>query len=100
MDDVIATAHVATYEIRLMCLQLFAQVQIIEDETPLHIPKDAFNLLAAVPTFQSGKVPRAAATSPLPYEHSDDEAGLQADVDDFEDSESDSGPEEDRLLRR
>lgn len=78
---------------------LFAQVQIIEDETPLHIPKDAFNLLAAVPTFQSGKVPRAAATSPLPYEHSDDEAGLQADVDDFEDSGSESGLEEERVAR-
>lgn len=82
-----------------MCeLQLFAQVQIIEDETPLHIPKDAFSQLAAVPTFQSGKVPRAAATSPLPYEHSDDEAGLQADVDDYDDSESESGLEEERLV--
>jgi len=81
-----------------MCLQLFAQVQIIEDETPLHIPKDAFSHLAAVPTFQSGKVPRAAATSPLPYEHSDDEAGLQADVDGFDDSGSESGLEEERLL--
>ncbi|KAG0596148.1 hypothetical protein M758_UG228700 [Ceratodon purpureus] len=79
---------------------LFAQVQIIEEETPPHIPRDAFSHLATVPTFHSGKVPRAAATSPLPCEHSDDEAGLQADIDDFEDSESDSGPEEDRLLRR
>jgi cereblon len=84
----------------LIDLQLFAQVQIIEEEAPLHVPRDAFSHLATVPTFHSGKVPRAAATSPLPYEHSDDEAGLQADVDDFEDSESDSGPEEDRLLRR
>ncbi|XP_024376542.1 uncharacterized protein [Physcomitrium patens] len=79
---------------------LFAQVQIIEEETPLHIPRDSFSHLAAVPTFHSGKVPRAATTSPLPYEHSDDEAGLQADADDYDDSESDSGPEEDRLLRR
>ncbi|KAG0572193.1 hypothetical protein KC19_VG075100 [Ceratodon purpureus] len=79
---------------------LFARVQIIEEETPSHIPKDAFSHLATVPTFHSGKVPRAVATSPLPCEHSDDEAGLQADIDDFEDSESDSGPEEDRLLRR
>jgi cereblon len=51
-----------------------------------------------VPTFQSGKVPRAAATSPLPYELSDDEAALQAgsDMDAFDDFESDSGPEEER----
>lgn len=77
-------------------MQLFAQIQIIEDETPLHIPKDAFNQLATVPTFQSGKVPRAAATSPLPYEYSDDEAGLQADVDDFDDSGSESGLDEER----
>ena len=83
-----------------MCLQLFAQVQIIEEEAPLHVPRDAFSHLAAVPTFHSGKVPRAAATSPHTYEHSDDEAGLQADADDFEDSDSDSGPEEDRLSRR
>lgn len=90
----------ATYQFGLACLQLFAQVQIIEEETPLHIPRDSFSHLAAVPTFHSGKVPRAATTSPLPYEHSDDEAGLQADADDYDDSESDSGPEEDRLLRR
>lgn len=79
-------------------LQLFAQVQIIEEETPLHIPRDAFSRLATVPTFQSGKVPRAAATSPLPYELSDDEAALQAgsDLDAFDDSESDSGPEDER----
>lgn len=82
-----------------MCLQLFAQVQIIEEESPLHIPRDAFSHLATVPTYHSGKVPRAAATSPLPYEHSDDEAGLQAD-EEFDDSESDSGPEEESLLRR
>ena len=80
-------------------MQFFAQVQIIEDETPLHIPKDAFSHLASVPTFHSGKVPRAAPTSLLTYEHSSDEAGLQAD-DDFDDSESDSGPDEERLLRR
>lgn len=87
------------YQFRLICLQLFAQVQIIEDESPLHIPRDAFSHLATVPTFHSGKVPRAAAASPLPYEHSDDEAGLQSD-EDFNDSESDSGPEEESLLRR
>ncbi|KAG0611107.1 hypothetical protein M758_7G116100 [Ceratodon purpureus] len=77
---------------------LFAQVQIIEEETPLHIPRDAFSRLASVPSFQSGKVPRAAATSPLPYELSDDEAALQAgsDMDAFDDFESDSGPEEER----
>jgi len=75
-------------------LQLFAQVQIIEEESPLHIPRDAFSRLASVPSFQSGKVPRAAATSPLPYELSDDEATLQAgsDVDAFDDS--DSAPED------
>lgn len=83
---------------KLGLLQLFAQVQIIEEETPLHIPRDAFSSLATVPTFQSGKVPRAAATSPLPYELSDDEAALQAgsDLDAFDDSETDSGPEDER----
>lgn len=77
-------------------------MQIIEEETPPHIPRDAFSHLATVPSFQSGKVPRAAATSPLPFELSDDETALQAgsDVDDFEESDSDSGPEEERLLQR
>jgi cereblon len=73
---------------------LLAQVQIIEEEAPLHIPRDAFSRLASVPSFQSGKVPRAAATSPLPYELSDDEATLQAGSDDDGLDDSDSGPED------
>ncbi|KAH9570350.1 hypothetical protein CY35_02G035200 [Sphagnum magellanicum] len=73
---------------------LIARVQIIEEETPLHIPRDAFGSLASVPVYQSGKVPRAASTSPLPYELSDDE------IVEFEFSDSDSGTEEDRVLRR
>ncbi|XP_024378293.1 uncharacterized protein [Physcomitrium patens] len=78
---------------------LFAQVQIIEEKIPLHVPRDAFSHLAAVSAFHSGKVPRAATTSSLLHEQSDDEAGLQADVDGSDDFESDSGPEA-RLLRR
>ncbi|KAH8962406.1 hypothetical protein BDL97_05G100700 [Sphagnum fallax] len=74
--------------------QLFAQVQIIEEQTPLHIPRDSFGLLASVPVFESGKVPRVAATSPLPYELSDDETA------ECEVSDSDSGTEEDRVLHR
>ncbi|KAH8962405.1 hypothetical protein BDL97_05G100700 [Sphagnum fallax] len=73
---------------------LFAQVQIIEEQTPLHIPRDSFGLLASVPVFESGKVPRVAATSPLPYELSDDETA------ECEVSDSDSGTEEDRVLHR
>jgi cereblon len=75
-------------------MQLIARVQIIEEETPLHIPRDAFGSLASVPVYHSGKVPRAASTSPLPYELSDDE------IVEFEFSDSDSGTEEDRVLRR
>ncbi len=75
-------------------VQLFAQVQIIEEQTPLHIPRDSFGLLASVPVFESGKVPRVAATSPLPYELSDDETA------ECEVSASDSGTEEDRVLHR
>ncbi|CAK9226710.1 unnamed protein product [Sphagnum troendelagicum] len=71
---------------------LFAQVQIIEEQTPLHIPRDSFGLLASVPVFESGKVPRVAATSPLPYELSDDETA------ECEVSDSDSGTEEDRRV--
>lgn len=85
--------------------QLFALVQIIEEESPLHIPREAFSRLASVPSFQSGKVPRAAATSPLPYELSDDEATLHAagsgsDIDAFDysddddDDDSGAGPED------
>lgn len=36
-----------------------AQVQIIQEDTPLRIPKDAFGSLASVPSVQSGKVPRS-----------------------------------------
>ncbi|CAK9227707.1 unnamed protein product [Sphagnum troendelagicum] len=71
---------------------LFAQVQIIEEQTPLHIPRDSFGLLASVPVFESGKVPRVAATSPLPYELSDDETA------ECEVSDSASGTEEDRRV--
>ncbi len=78
-----------------MCdVQLIAQVLIIDEETPLHIPRDAFGLLASVPVFQSGKVPRAVVTSPLAYELSDDET-VELEV-----SDSDSGTEEERVLRR
>ncbi|KAH8955293.1 hypothetical protein BDL97_08G129100 [Sphagnum fallax] len=73
---------------------LIAQVLIIDEETPLHIPRDAFGLLASVPAFQSGKVPRAVVTSPLAYELSDDET-VELEV-----SDSDSGTEEERVLRR
>lgn len=82
------------FSVLLSVLQLLAQVQIIEEEAPLHIPRDAFSRLASVPSFQSGKVPRAAATSPLPYELSDDEATLQAGSDDDGLDDSDSGPED------
>ncbi|CAK9881905.1 unnamed protein product [Sphagnum jensenii] len=72
---------------------LIAQVLIIDEETPLHIPRDAFGLLASVPAFQSGKVPRAVVTSPLAYELSDDET-VELEV-----SDSDSGTEEERVLQ-
>ncbi|CAM6024635.1 unnamed protein product [Sphagnum balticum] len=71
---------------------LIAQVLIIDEETPLHIPRDAFGLLACVPAFQSGKVPRAVVTSPLAYELSDDET-VELEV-----SDPDSGTEEERVL--
>ncbi|KAH9555615.1 hypothetical protein CY35_08G124200 [Sphagnum magellanicum] len=73
---------------------LIAQVLIIDEETPLHIPRDAFGLLASVPAFQSGKVPQAVVTSPLAYELSDDET-VELEV-----ADSDSGTEEERVLRR
>ncbi|KAH9555626.1 hypothetical protein CY35_08G124200 [Sphagnum magellanicum] len=74
--------------------ELIAQVLIIDEETPLHIPRDAFGLLASVPAFQSGKVPQAVVTSPLAYELSDDET-VELEV-----ADSDSGTEEERVLRR
>eukprot|EP00252_Welwitschia_mirabilis_P018089 TRINITY_DN40278_c0_g1_i1.p1 TRINITY_DN40278_c0_g1~~TRINITY_DN40278_c0_g1_i1.p1 ORF type:complete len:568 (-),score=122.60 TRINITY_DN40278_c0_g1_i1:122-1825(-) len=42
-----------------------AQVRIIEETSPLCIPKDAFGLLASIPNFQSGKVPRSKPSSSL-----------------------------------
>ncbi|CAM6036740.1 unnamed protein product [Sphagnum compactum] len=81
---------------------LFAQVQILDEEMPLHIPRDAFGSLASLPVFHSGKYPRTAVPSPPNYGLSDDEIAFQAssDVDISEQSESDSGPEEERLIQR
>jgi cereblon len=81
---------------------LFAQVQILDEEMPLHIPRDAFGSLASLPVFHSGKYPRTAVPSPPNYGLSDDEIAFQAssDVDISEQSESDSGPEEERIIQR
>lgn len=41
------------------CLsQPYAEVRIIDEFKPLHIPRDAFGVLACTPSTQSGKVPR------------------------------------------
>ncbi|KAI5057766.1 hypothetical protein GOP47_0027781 [Adiantum capillus-veneris] len=40
-----------------------AQVQIIPEDIPLHIPRDAFGTLASIQNHESGKVPKAAQNS-------------------------------------
>lgn len=40
-----------------------AQVQIIPEDLPLHIPRDSFGVLASVQNLESGKVPKAAQKS-------------------------------------
>eukprot|EP00249_Psilotum_nudum_P021742 c28226_g1_i3 orf=384-2126(-) len=50
-----------------------AQVQIIPEDTPLHIPRDAFGVLASVPHIQSGKVPRGISKSADPHIESEEE---------------------------
>lgn len=40
-----------------------AQVQIIPEDMPLHIPREAFGTLASVQNHESGKVPKAAPKS-------------------------------------
>ncbi|MCO5589420.1 hypothetical protein L7F22_043387 [Adiantum nelumboides] len=40
-----------------------AQVQIIPEDMPLHIPKDAFGALASIENQESGKVPKAPQKS-------------------------------------
>ncbi|KAG6542344.1 hypothetical protein Mapa_016270 [Marchantia paleacea] len=70
-----------------------AQVQIIEEDTPLHIPRDAFGTLASVPHMQSGRVPRATVDV---QEGSDEDAGQQvsSEGDFFDEDDSDSGRDE------
>ncbi|KAL2613317.1 hypothetical protein R1flu_025009 [Riccia fluitans] len=70
-----------------------AQVQIIEEDTPLHIPRDAFGSLAAVPSLQSGRVPRSAGGDA--QEGSNDEGLLHLSSEgDYFDEDSDSGDED------
>ncbi|KAL3679706.1 hypothetical protein R1sor_022662 [Riccia sorocarpa] len=70
-----------------------AQVQIIEEDTPLHIPRDAFGSLAAVPSLQSGRVPRSAGADT--QDGSDEEGAHQVSSEgDYFDDESDSGDED------
>ncbi|XP_002993858.2 protein cereblon [Selaginella moellendorffii] len=52
-------------------------VKILEETRPLQVPRDAFSAKAAVPSRESGKVPRAIHESPDPVED-DDEVPLDA----------------------
>ncbi|CAM6105665.1 unnamed protein product [Calypogeia fissa] len=72
-----------------------AQVQIIEEDAPLHIPRSAFGTLACVPHLQAGRVPRACVDT----QDASDEEPLQqvsSEGDYFDDEDSDSA-QEDRL---
>lgn len=62
-----------------------AQVQIIPEDMPLPIPRDAFGVLASVPNFQSGKVPKAELKSNLHDVHS--ESDLEKPEDEISDDE-------------
>lgn len=74
-------------------IQPCAQVQIIEEDSPLHIPRSAFGTLACVPHLQGGRVPRACVDT---QDASDDEPLQQAssEGDYFDDEDSDSAQED------
>ncbi|KAJ7569659.1 hypothetical protein O6H91_01G087600 [Diphasiastrum complanatum] len=66
-----------------------AKVQIIPEENPLHIPRDAFGLLAAVPSLKTGKVPRAVPKSSDANDAGDDRYfQLGSDIDDMEEDDT------------
>ncbi|KAH9301317.1 hypothetical protein KI387_012900 [Taxus chinensis] len=73
-----------------------AQVQIIQEDTPLHIPKDAFGSLASAPSFQSGKVPWSKPVNSYDCRRDD----VESDGDELDDEMSDSTVEEEPLVRR
>lgn len=70
---------------------------MIEEDTPMHIPRGAFGTLACVPCLESGRVPRAF----LDIEDASDEEQVQqvsSEGDYFDEADSDSGPDEQRLV--
>ncbi|GLJ30781.1 hypothetical protein SUGI_0610650 [Cryptomeria japonica] len=73
-----------------------AQVQIIQEDTPLHVPKDAFGSLASKPCFQSGKVPWSKPSNSNDGRRED----IESDSDELEDELSDSTVEKEPFVRR
>ncbi|KAH9559676.1 hypothetical protein CY35_06G070900 [Sphagnum magellanicum] len=67
---------------------LFARVQIIEEDTLMRIPRDAFGSLACVPERKSGKANRTVISSPEAdyWTDNDSESGSHDDI--LEDVES------------
>uniref|UniRef100_A0A0C9RGI6 Protein cereblon n=1 Tax=Wollemia nobilis TaxID=56998 RepID=A0A0C9RGI6_9CONI len=72
-----------------------AQVQIIQEDAPLHIPKNAFGSLASVPSFQSGKVPRSKPSNSVCRRRQD----IESEEDELDDELLDSTYEEEPLVR-
>lgn len=77
-----------------------AQVQIIQEDTPLHIPKDAFGSLASVPSFQSGKVPRSKPSNASDHRKMEIESEGDDVANELSDSTAEEGPLVGRLQRQ
>jgi hypothetical protein len=71
-----------------VCFQLFAQVQIMKEDTLMRIPRDAFGSLACVPKCKSGKANQAVTSSSEAEYWTDDNSEAGSNNDFLEDAES------------
>ncbi len=71
-----------------VCFQLFAQVQIMKEETLMRIPRDVFGSLACVPKRKGGKANQAVTSSSEAEYWTDDNSEAGSNNDFLEDAES------------
>jgi hypothetical protein len=71
-----------------VCFQLFAQVQIMKEDTLMRIPRDAFGSLACVHKCKSAKANQAVTSSSEAEYWTDDNSEAGSNNDFLEDAES------------
>jgi len=71
-----------------VCFRLFAQVQIMKEDTLMRIPRDAFGSLACVPKCKSAKANQAVTSSSEAEYWTDDNSEAGSNNDFLKDAES------------